>query len=119
MKKIGLLILVCIGFGTIGFGQAKKGIQTVTIKTPTVQCEMCKERIEKMFTREPGVQKSVVDYKKKTTKVTFVSERTNIENIKTAIANTGYDADDITANDESYQKLPTCCKKPEDGGGMK
>jgi copper chaperone CopZ len=119
MKKIGLLMVAVLAILTAGMAQAKKGVQTVTIKTPTVQCESCKERIEKMFTREPGVQKSVVDIKKKTTKVTFVGERTNLENIKTAIANAGYDADDVTANDESYQKLPTCCKKPEDGGGMK
>ena len=58
-----------------------------------------------------------VDYKHKKTKVTYYAERTNIENIKTAIANVGYDADDITANDESYQKLPKCCKNLEDGGG--
>jgi copper chaperone CopZ len=119
MKKLTLLLLTCVGISTLAMSQVKKGVQTVTIKTPTVQCESCKERIEKFLAREAGVQKSNVDFKKKTTKVSFVSERTNIENIKTAIANAGYDADDITANEESYKKLPTCCKKPEDGGGMK
>ena len=102
---------------TTGFSQVKKGVQTVVIKTPAAQCEVCKDRIERVLVREPGVQKTVVDFKKKTTKVTFVSERTNIENIKTAIANAGFDADDITANEEQYKKLPACCKKPEDGGG--
>ncbi|RYG35729.1 MAG: copper chaperone [Chitinophagaceae bacterium] len=118
MKKLGLLLLTVIGFVTIGLSQSKKAIQTITVKTPTVQCESCKNRIEKFLTREEGVQKAVVDIKKKTVKVTFVAERTNAENIKTAIANAGYDADEITANDEAYKKLPTCCKKPEDGGGM-
>ncbi len=102
-----------------GFSQGtakKKPIQTVTISTPTVQCEMCKNRIEKYMIREEGVQKVDVNYKTKKTKVTFVSERTNIENIRTAIANVGYDADDITANEESYNKLPNCCKKPKDEG---
>ena len=119
MKKLALVFIAMVGIVSFGFSQAKKAIQTVTIKTPTVQCESCKDRIEKMFAREEGVQKATVDFKKKTTKVTFITERTNIENIKTAIANAGYDADDITANDEAYKKLPTCCKKPEDGGGMK
>jgi mercuric ion binding protein len=117
MKNLFLLTLLIIGSVGTGFAQAKKGIQTVTISTPTVQCEMCKNRIEKYLIREDGVQKVNVDYKKKKTKVTFVAERTNIENIKTAIANVGYDADDITANEESYDKLPNCCKKPADGGG--
>lgn len=118
MKKSLLLALSMLAFVIAGFSQTKKGSQTVTIKTPTVQCESCKNRIERYLVREDGIQKVNVDYKKKVTKVTFVGERTNIENIKTAIANVGYDADNITANEETYQKLPLCCKKPEDGGGM-
>jgi periplasmic mercuric ion binding protein len=119
MKHLLVLAILIAGSITTGFGQtAKKGIQTVTISTPTVQCEMCKKRIEKYMIREEGVQKVTVDHKKKKTKVTYVAERTNIENIKTAIANVGYDADDVTANEESYEELPKCCKKPEDGGGM-
>ena len=119
MKNALVLMLMLAGFTTAGLGQTKKkGIQTVTISTPTVQCEMCKDRIERYMIREEGVQKVNVDYKRKKTKVTYVAERTNIENIKTAIANVGYDADDITANEESYKELPDCCKKPEDGGGM-
>jgi len=119
MKKLFVLSIALAGFAVAGFSQAKKPVQTVTIKTPTVQCGMCKKAIEEYMIRETGVQKVTVDYKRKTTKVTFVSDRTNIENIKTGIANVGYDADDVTANEESYKDLPKCCKKPEDGGGMK
>jgi periplasmic mercuric ion binding protein len=118
MKKLFLLAVAITGIATVTSAQVKKAIQTVTIKTPTVQCESCKNRIEGYLKREDGVQKATVDFKRKTTKVTFVTERTNIENIKTAIANSGYDADDVTADTEAYKKLPKCCKKPEDGGGM-
>lgn len=120
MKQFLLMALMLAALDFSGFGQSssKKGIQTVTIATPTVQCGSCKNRIERYLIREEGVQKVDVDYKKKKTRVTYVAERTNIENIKTAIANVGYDADDVTANKESYDKLPLCCKKPEDGGGM-
>lgn len=114
MKSIVFLITMLFVQQTY----AQKAVQTVTIKTPTVQCESCKKRIEGNVGRVEGVQKVVVDAKKKTAKITFVTERTNIEYLKTAIANLGYDADDVTANQESYQKLPSCCKKPEDGGGM-
>jgi periplasmic mercuric ion binding protein len=122
MKNLLVLAVMVFGLTTAGFSQAtpkKKGIQTVTISTPTVQCGMCKKRIESYMMREEGVQKVDVNYKTKKTKVTYVAERTNIENVKTAIANVGYDADDITANEDSYKELPNCCKKPEDGGGMK
>jgi periplasmic mercuric ion binding protein len=119
MKKIQLLILFLAGVSTFSVAQVVKkgGLETATIKTPTVQCEECKKRIENYLSREEGVEKVTVDYKRKTTKVTYVADRTNYENVKTAIANAGYDADDVTANPESYKKLPTCCKKPEDGGG--
>ncbi|MFT3824094.1 MAG: cation transporter [Chitinophagaceae bacterium] len=117
MKKLLLMTIAVIGLASVGLAQVKKGIQTVTIKTPTVQCEDCKKRIEEYLKREDGVQKVNVDYKKKEAKVTYVAERTNPENIKAAIANAGYDADDVTADPEAYKKLPKCCQKPADGGG--
>ena len=120
MKKLQLLLL-SLGISMLTMAQVVKkgGVEIATIKTPTVQCEECKKRIENYVSREEGVQKVVVDYKHKTTKVTYVTDRTNIENVKTAIANIGYDADDVTAEPSAYKKLPTCCKKPEDGGGHK
>jgi len=117
MKKILLLVIAIVGVATITSAQVKKAVQTVTIKTPTVQCESCKKRIEEYLKREDGVQKAVVDYKNHVTKVTFVSDRTNVENIKAAIATVGYDADDVKADEAGYKKLPKCCQKTEDGGG--
>jgi copper chaperone CopZ len=113
MKKLTLVLCLVAGFATSSFSQIKKKAQaTITIKTPTVQCEECKKRIEDYMKREDGVIRTVVDFKRHTTKVTYWTDRTNPENIKTAIANVGYDADDVTANPESYNKLPKCCKKP-------
>lgn len=113
MHHFKLLLVALIGFCTLASAQGKKkALETVTIKTPSVQCDMCKERIERFMAKEEGVTKTVVDYKRKVTKVTFWTDRTNIENVKAAIANVGYDADDVTANEESYNKLPSCCKKP-------
>jgi copper chaperone CopZ len=117
MKNLLLILTFVIGATTLTNAQAparKKVLQTVTIQTPSVQCDMCKKKIESFMAKEEGVTKTVVDYKKKTTKVTFWTDRTNIENVKTAIANVGYDADDVTANPDSYNALPACCKKPAD-----
>lgn len=116
MKKIKILLALFLGLSTATMAQLKPQL-TAVIKTPTVQCQECKERIEKYMSHEDGILKINVDYKKKTTTVTYLTDRTNIENIKADIANTGYDADDVTAEPEAYKRLPTCCKKPEDGGG--
>ena len=117
MKHLQLTLLLIAGFA-VGAAAQQKGKVTVVIKTPTVQCEMCKTRIENYMAKEEGIVKVNVDYKKKTTTVTYLTERTNVENIKALIANCGYDADDVTAEPDAYKRLPTCCKKPEDGGGM-
>lgn len=113
MKKITFILALVLGFVWQANAQQKKPV-TAKIATPTVQCEQCKKTIENFMKHEEGVTKVNVDYKRKVTTVTYFGDRTNIENVKTAIANAGYDADDVKANDDSYKKLPTCCKKPED-----
>ncbi|MFY7840940.1 MAG: heavy-metal-associated domain-containing protein [Lacibacter sp.] len=96
--------------------QYKKPI-VAQIKTPQAQCAECKERIEKFMKSEEGVAKVVVDIRKKITTITFLPDRTNIENIRTAINNLGFDADDEKAEEEQYKRLPICCKREADGGG--
>ena len=112
MKAITLSLFSLIGLVTLSFAQ-QKAMEKVVIKTPTVQCENCKDRIENYLKREPGVSVVKVDYKKKTTTITYLTDRNNIEQLKTAIANAGYDADDVAADEGAYKKLPKCCKKPE------
>jgi hypothetical protein len=63
------------------------------------------------------VAEITVNYRKGETKVKYVTDRINIEEIKTAIANIGYDADDVLAENDAYLRLPKTCKKFEDGGG--
>src|SRR5215469_9700251 len=105
MKKLQLMLLLLTGFADATMAQ-KKGNVTVVIKTPTVQCEMCKTRIENYMSHEEGIVKTNVDFKKKTTTVTYMSDRTNVENIKALIANCGYDADDVKAEPDAYKRLP-------------
>jgi periplasmic mercuric ion binding protein len=112
MKTINLLILGLFGLMLTASAQAKS-TGKAEIKTPSVQCEMCKSRIEKYLLRQYGVTGVKVDVKKKVTGVTWLTDRTNIENIKAAIATAGYDADDVTAEETAYKKLPPCCKKPD------
>jgi copper chaperone CopZ len=111
MKSIKLTLLALLGFVSLASAQ-QKTTKKVVINTPSVQCEMCKDRIEKYMSREPGIVSVKVDYKKKTTTVSYTTDRNDIEQVKTAIANIGYDADDVTADEGSYAKLPKCCKKP-------
>jgi mercuric ion binding protein len=116
MKKIILSVFVFVTAGLAAQAQVKP-IQTATIKTPNALCELCKERIEGYLKRYDGVTDVQVNYRRGETKVKFAVDRINIEEIKTALANCGYDADDVPATPDAYNRLPKSCKKAEDGGG--
>ena len=94
-----------------------KPVLTAKIKTPNALCENCKKRIETYLDRHDGITFVSVNYRKGETQVKYITDRINIEEIKTAIANCGYDADDVPANEDSYNRLPLTCKKFEEGGG--
>jgi mercuric ion binding protein len=89
---------------------AQKPTVKAVIKTPGVQCEACKTRIENHLLHEDGVSSVRADWRKHTVTVVWYTDRTNIENIKTAIANMGYDADDVTADEDAYKRLPVTCQ---------
>ncbi len=108
MKKFVLLL-----FAAFLVLSVQAQVKKVVISTPTVQCEMCKNRIEKYIEHVDGIRSIVVDYKKKLTTVSYIPDRINVEEIKALIATVGYDADDVTAEPDSYKKLPKCCKKPD------
>jgi len=110
MKYFSVFVLSFV-FCLHGYAQQQKPI-TVNISTPTVQCDMCKRKIEDHLKYEEGVTKVMVYPKQKKTTVTYLTDRTNLENIKTAIANAGYDAEEVKAAKDAYDKLPSCCKKP-------
>jgi len=118
MKKIHLIVLVFLISISATKAQQKKPV-TIKIQTPGAMCVECKNRIEEFMKYEDGVTKVVVYPSSKYTNVSYLVDRTNVENIKTAIANIGYDADEIKPNPDAYTELPLTCKKPDDGGHKK
>ena len=116
MKKIILSSLLVSGLSFNGLSQVKP-ILTATIKTPNALCENCKKRIEAYVKPYDGMLEITVNYRKGETKVKYITDRINIEEIKAYIANCGYDADDVLAAEDAYNRLPKTCTKFEDGGG--
>ena len=108
-KLILLLLTMMISFPV--FAQKQK--EEIKITT-SAQCDMCKESIEKMFAYEKGVISSELDLESKVVTVKYKSNRTDADKLRKALSKIGYDADDVKANPEIYEKLPDCCKKPED-----
>ncbi|MDE3213123.1 MAG: heavy-metal-associated domain-containing protein [Bacteroidota bacterium] len=109
MKSILLSFLAVTLVSTASFAQ-QKVMQKAVINTPGVQCQACKTRIENYLKHEYGVSSVRADYHHHTVTVSWYTDRTNIENIKTAIANLGYDADDVTRDPDAYKRLPITCQ---------
>ncbi len=113
MKALSLSILSFFCFVTVGFAQyqqTQKVAGKAVIKTPTILCDKCKDKVEFFISHTEGVTSVKTNIKQKTTTVTWLNDRTTLENIKVAIANLGYDADDIEAEEYAYKKLPKDCK---------
>lgn len=113
MKALSLFLICSFCFVTVGFAQyqqTQKVSGKAVIKTPTVLCDKCKDKVEFFISHTEGVTSVKTNTRQKTTTVTWLNDRTTLENIKVAIANLGYDADDIEAEEYAYKKLPKDCK---------
>lgn len=111
MKAIQMTLMALFVLVSGAFAQQKATGKAV-ISIPGAQCEKCKERIELYLLRQYGVGSVNVNWRKKNATVTWLTDRTDIEQIKTHIANCGYDADDVTADEVAQKKLPPTCKHP-------
>ncbi len=86
---------------------------TVKIQT-SAECDMCKTKLETEVGRMKGVKSVSVDLKTQVATVVYNGTKTAPDKIRTVIANAGYDADEVKANNRAQKKLPACCKP----GGM-
>ena len=92
--------------------QIRKNESQVIIQT-SAQCEKCKYRIEEALSFEAGIKKSDLDLKTKKITVNYNPSKITPEKIRIAISKVGYDADEVKADPKAYEKLPPCCKKPD------
>ena len=42
--------------------------------------------------------------------VSFDASKTDVKAVEAAVANSGYDTENVLGNVEAYEKLPACCK---------
>ncbi|MGE0635603.1 MAG: heavy-metal-associated domain-containing protein [Bacteroidia bacterium] len=107
IKKISAAVILFISVFSFSVSA-----QTAEVKIKTsAQCDECKERIEKALAFEKGIKSATVNIEDQMVTVVYYDKRTTPEKIREAIANIGYDADDVPAKKETYDKLPKCCKK--------
>ena len=89
------------------------GGETVEIKT-SANCGACKMTIEKALKEVEGVKKARLDLGNKVAYVTYNPDKVSEDEIRKAIVNAGYDADDMECNKDAHDALPGCCQKGAD-----
>lgn len=122
MKKLIVIafVILCLN----GFVQAQESkVQWVTIKSANLKCWECKERLEKYLTienkanMEGGIVQWKINLLQGEIKFQFYPDRVNLDMLRTALNNAGFDADSELATEESYKMLPQACKRAIEGGG--
>lgn len=97
-----------------GFSQ-DNGPQTLVVKTSIqcdhcIQCGSCGPRIYESLKALRGIRKVKIDPEENTISVRFNSSKATAEQIKKAITEAGFAADDMKANEAAYARLDACCK---------
>ncbi|MDQ2752756.1 MAG: hypothetical protein M3R72_07015 [Bacteroidota bacterium] len=124
MKK---LIIAALLFGSVSATHAQvmqAKAQWATLSVPQLKCWECKDRLDKYLEREKGptgdagIIKWSVNMTSGTLRIQYAPDRMNLETIKTAINNAGFDVDSAKATPDSYAKLPPVCKRASEGGGQ-
>ena len=114
MKKITLVAFALTFIASINlFAQTAdipvSKIAVIQIKT-SGECDMCKTKIENTIGVMKGVKKTELDIPSQILTVAYNTQKTTPEKIKNAIAEIGYDADEVKANNRAAKKLPACCQ---------
>lgn len=114
MKKIVLSALLMTG--VVAGSYANQKVTSIKVKASIYcdhckKCESCGKRLEDAIYSVKGVKRVDLNESEKSVVVTYNTEKTNQDAIKTAITKVGFDADDQKGNPEAYAKWDNCCKK--------
>lgn len=100
------LVLVSIAFVSVNaFGATKK--ETVKVWG---NCGMCKKTIEKSLKGVEGIESATWNKTTKILSVSYDDSKITIKKIEEKVAASGYDTQNVKANDGAYNNLAECCQ---------
>ncbi len=83
------------------------------VKLPTVQCDLCKERIETGLMKTEGILSVNVEVESHMGHINYDGDQLGLPDVEKAIAALGYQANETPADPEAYAKLPDRFKVSE------
>jgi len=102
--KYTFLFAILFSFVAMAAPPKKVVIQTNAI------CGMCKTNIETSLAAIDGVEKAELDLVTKKVKIKYDDDVVDVATLRQAIANTGYNADEVPARPKAQDALAACCK---------
>lgn len=112
MKHIIFLLSALFTFSFVSAQKPSKITETTFFVNGV--CNDCKGRIERAARYEKGVKQATWDKQSGQLSVIFRNDKTSQEKIEHAIANAGYDTENVKAPTAAYDKLPDCCSYRRD-----
>lgn len=111
MKTRYFILSVLFAIASINLSQAQTSSKSVVKDTVKVwgECGMCKKTIEKAAI-EAGATSASWNTETKILQLSYKNGKTDLVKIQQAVAASGYDTKDFTADNEAYDKLHECCK---------
>jgi copper chaperone CopZ len=110
MKKTILSIAIALVTIIATNAQSKESKTTEVTFGVRGNCGMCKATIEGAVKKLKGVTEANWNVDNKKIDITYDDSKTNLMELHTAIANSGYDTDMSTGNDTAYENLAGCCQ---------
>jgi mercuric ion binding protein len=123
MKKLFIISMVILASTGLKAQVMASKSQWITIKSANLKCWECKERLENYLKRENyanmenGLLQWKINLMSGEIRFQYNPDRVTPDEIRVAMNNAGFDADNEKAEEDAYKKLPPICKRAEDGGG--
>lgn len=110
MRITGLCLLLAISLAAVSC--RTKDVRTVLVYVPGMKNSACSEIVVRSVSKCVGVDvaQTRVDLTKRTVTVTYDSLITALKNIEFAIAEAGFQANEIPAKEDAVKALPPECR---------
>jgi len=116
MKSLSFSIVLLFGLLFSNAGYTQTAIKKEAIKV-WGNCGMCKKTIEKAA-KSAGATTASWNEETKQLNVAYSAKKTNSVKIQQAVAKSGYDTQDYTAEIETYNNLHGCCQYDRKDAGI-
>ena len=110
MKKITLLLMMCVAFSTIAFAQQaqranRNSTETVVfvVKGDGIDCQGCYNRIDQNISLARGVTEVIIDKDYDLVLVTFRPNRTSVERLKAVFERIRFEVEVVELEEESEE----------------